>query len=196
MVYTYNMKYKIFLLSFSFFFLQSCVQKKITSSAKTNAKTEAAAVNYITITSKNLTEDVSIVSTKNDELIFLIYAKPDKQYPELVASAYFVMDKINTPRKFKINNKIDLKEDLVLVLLEIDTKQNIKQIEPIVRLNLNSILTNFAKEDLKKIKELLGDDDIITIQKANFKTFIDKGVIVQGTHLFDAYEYIIKMEHK
>ena len=178
--------------------LQSCAHKNISSSTtKNNAKAETSAPsNFITITSKNLTEDVSIVSTKNDEIIFLIYSKPDKEYPELVASAYFVMDKINTPRKFKINKKIDLKEDLVLVLLEIDTKQSIKQIEPIVRLNLNSILNNFIRGDLKKIKELLGDDDILTIQKSNFKTFIDKGVIVKGVHLFDAYEYILKMERK
>lgn len=190
------MRYSIYILLVFSVTLFACAKKDIsTSTTPSKAKTETITPSqYIKITAKDLSEDATLLSSKNDELILLMYSKLDRDYPELIVSEYFIMDKIDTPKKFKINSKIGLKEDFILVLLEMDTKQTLQQIEPIVRLNLNLLLTDYNQKKRVKTQELLGDDDLLTIQKSNFKNFVDNGMRAQGIHMLDAYDYILEVE--
>ena len=83
-----------------------------------------------TLYSTDLSEDMSTVSTHNDELIFLIYAdNRNKVVPELIYQEYFVFDSLTYEKTFEFSNPCADSSELTFVLIEIDTRKTIKQIE-------------------------------------------------------------------
>ena len=127
--------------------LSACYPKLYLNKDKKPKDKKPSSKQEISINSKNLSEDVNIMSTQNDELIFLVYSKLNREFPENILQEEFVMDSINTPKTFKLKQKLKPEEEIVLVLLEMDTEQTLKQIEPVIRLNYKTILEAFIQED-------------------------------------------------
>ena len=89
------MRYNIFIFCLSSILLVACTKTNISSNTTTaKVKTEVTTPStYIKVTAKDLSEDTTVLSSKNDELILLMYTKLDRAYPELIVSKMFVMDR-------------------------------------------------------------------------------------------------------
>lgn len=148
------------------------------------------------VTGIDLTEDVSAVSTQNDELLFFVYADSTGQIvPDIILQKYFVIDKWNLEKIIELNSIHSNTSSLTFVLIEQDTEKNLSQIEPVVRLNIEKLIKAEAERDIRTINRLLGDDDLIGIKKLQSRHFKKRKKVVKfrGIHLFDSFEYKIEI---
>ena len=107
----------------------------------------------------NLSEDMSTLSSRNDELLLLIYGYDDSLKVDLpLTSAYFVLDSANRKKTVRVPCQ---SSTAVLLLLELDTNRTPEQLEPLVRKNLNAVLRLARKGDRMGIQKLIGDDDVM-----------------------------------
>ena len=145
----------------------------------------------IFIEAKDLTEDLSDFSTQNDEILFLLYSQDDTTSPLiLIATDFHIFQKdsmtytLLIPRSEEFNN-------VILIIIELDTDKTIEQIDPVVRAHSNNIYKKYIEKDRIGMETYLGDDDLIgyhiiskkQLQKCNF-SFISKGY-----QFMDRYEY-------
>ena len=150
------------------------------------------------IVALDLSENLSRISTKNDELILLIYQNgKTNDLPNLIFQEYFVLDSLDNSNQFSFN--ISEKTDTILtfVLIEMDSKKTLEQIEPVVRINLDNMYETKISEEKKSITKFLGDDDLLGIEKIYLSDFISKNsaIVFEGVKIFDWYNYeiLIKM---
>lgn len=149
------------------------------------------------LTAYDLTEDVSQFSTKNDELMLFVYIDSmNNQYPKLIYQDYFVIDSLHKTKIFALNDSNMYGSMLTFVLIEIDSRKNLKQIEPVVRLNLVDLTDTTQNIDIKSINELFGDDDLLGIKRIPLSELSKKDFILdfKGIHLFDSYNYRIEIK--
>jgi len=150
--------------------------------------------NIISISTSNLSEDASILSTKDDELLFLVYQKQFNDSFILKSKNYFEFDSINSNIEIKIEEKLSNAE-IIIVLLEIDSDKTLEQIEYDVNKNLKILLNAFEDFDLIKLIETLGDDDLLGIKSIKMKSNNKPtSIVFQGINLFDYYVYEIVFE--
>ncbi len=149
------------------------------------------------LTAYDLTEDDSRISTKNDELVLLVYSDTsNNQNPKLMCQDYFIIDSLHQTKRLIFS---DLNLDgsvLTFILIEIDTRKNLKQIEPVVRLNLASLISAKKSGDITIINELLGDDDLIGFKSVSFSDLEKETIFIdfKGIHLFDSYNYRLQIK--
>jgi hypothetical protein len=149
-----------------------------------------------TLIAFDLTEDVSLVSTKNDELVLLVYCDtPDKEYPDLIYQDYFVIDSLKSTKEFVLYDSLIRNPILTFVLIEIDTRKTLSQIEPVVRLNLSAISKAMKTGDSKVLLNLLGDDDLIGMERIQAFDLKDKSKLIyfKGIHIFDSFNYRLEI---
>jgi hypothetical protein len=137
---------------------------------------------------------MSTVSTNNDEIIFLIYADNGNMViPELFYQEYFVFDSLIHEKTFEFSNPCSDSTEFTFVLIEIDTRRTIQQIEPVVRLNLNKLLSAYNNGNQKTIIEYLGKEDLLGIDKISCNNIKNENpkIVFSGVHLFDTYNYVL-----
>lgn len=146
----------------------------------------------------DLTEDVSIMSTRNDELVVLVYRDSlNQKYPDLIYQDYFVIDSLRTIKKFSLYDTILKNSNFTFILIEVDTRKTLAQIESIVKLNFDDILKAQFSGNSKVLNHLFGDDDLIGIEKIPTSDLKCKNVAIEfkGIHLFDSYKYQLKIKN-
>ncbi len=150
----------------------------------------------ITISSNDLSEDLSPLSTGNDELLFLLYSESDSNNSlELLIDKSFIFDSVI--HKFNIIKNININSDLILFLIEVDTKENSIQIEPVIRAYHSEISKAAEQGNATKISEYLGDNDLLGTYSFHKKEIAQKKIVnFNGINLFDSYEYQIEFELK
>ncbi|WP_044208712.1 hypothetical protein [Flammeovirga sp. OC4] len=141
----------------------------------------------IIISSTNLSEDVSVLSTKNDEILFLVYELDSNDYQPPVINEYFVLD--SSKMEIRIEAELDSNKNYQYYLLEMDSNRDYLQLDPIIRIHHKAIVEYFVQGDYLGIEKYLGDDDILSIDELTIP--INKNI--NGIFKIDRYSYQIKM---
>lgn len=151
----------------------------------------------VSINALNLSEDMSTLSSKNDEVLLLIYAFDDTtKLDKPILAKYTVLD--SAQRKsmmtFAVSND---QSDILLILAELDTDRTPDVAEKMIRTNFRNIIACLDKKDLVALQKYVGDDDIIGIKKLE-KTDLTKGISFsfQGRYKLDKFLYRIELKEQ
>ena len=137
---------------------------------------------------------MSTLSSKNDEVLLLIYSFDDTINLNVpLLKEYFVMDSINRKKEMSFIVS-DTNNDLLLLLAELDTEKDPDQVEKLIRKNFKQIMDCINKRDIVAIQKYIGDDDIIGIKMIK-KAERTKGITLafQGRFKLDKYLYKIEL---
>ncbi|MCX6294601.1 MAG: hypothetical protein NTX97_00815 [Bacteroidetes bacterium] len=144
----------------------------------------------IIISSTNLSEDVSTLSSNDDEISIFIYPYNDSSIstPPLISNQFiFKKNKMSETIYYKgIKNLIN--KDLILFLIEIDSEKKNEEIDLLIRKSYIELQKGYAAKNYLEIEKQIGDDDILGIKVLpNFKspTTIDFSDIYR----MDKYNY-------
>ncbi|MEQ8241813.1 hypothetical protein [Fulvivirga sp.] len=151
----------------------------------------------IKISAINLSEDLSVISTKNDELLILIYELKDTAaLSEPVLQKQFNVDKSNPSRLIYWNNfNQSAVKKYLLVLVERDSDVSTEQIEPVLRVHHKEINDAFRQKNYNEIEKYLEDEDVLGFYEFSAKELSNNSFIkFKGTYKMDRYEYIIQFE--
>jgi hypothetical protein len=143
----------------------------------------------------NLSEDMSTLSSKNDEVLMLLYSFDDTlKLKDPLLSAYFVLDSANRKKQMPLVIP-DQAVNILLVLAELDTERSPEQVEKLVRKNFKEIMDCLDKRDLIALQQYIGDDDIIGIKILKAKERSVKTTFsFQGRYKLDKFLYRIEIK--
>lgn len=145
----------------------------------------------IHISADNLSEDFGISSTKDDELIMIIYDYIDStnlQAPILLERHIFTTTN-NEKDLLHPRNQLEKGKKYLFVLLEDDSNKTSIEIELLFRENHQKLKEYHYTLNYKGIKETLGDDDIIGI--SSFSLPPSAKLHFTGNNLADRYSYFV-----
>lgn len=149
---------------------------------------------FVTITGVNLSEDMSTLSSKNDELLLLLYSFDDTlSLNEPLMTEYFVLDSANR-KKIMAFPTPGTSTDVLLILAELDTERSPDQIEKLIRKNFRAIMNCLEKRDLVTLRQYIGDDDVIGIKTIRTNN-VSRGITFSfsGRYKLDKYLYRIEI---
>ncbi len=142
----------------------------------------------------DLTEDMSRVSTKNDEILLLIYSKEElgkMSAPKLCT--YFTLDGNTKSQKLHWLSP-NQKREYILMLIEVDSENPIKQLEPVLRVHYEEIRNAYFQKNLNELRTYIGDNELLTLKAFSmpFKKKIE--VSLTGVTNMDSYHYLLTLE--
>jgi len=110
----------------------------------------------------DLSEDAIAGATYNDEVFLFVYKQNGTCLPQLLTAQFFRLDTTSRIKTIKIKTDSILPKDtLTFIVLEQDTKKQIKGIEPVCRLYLNEIYATYLKTGNYKLYDFFDDDDML-----------------------------------
>lgn len=150
----------------------------------------------ITIQGINLSEDMSRLSTKNDEIFVLVYEYFDSlQLNEPLVSKELLLAGKGAIKTFRASIKQELNIDrLLFLLIEQDSERPKEQLDPIIRVYYRELMEAYHSHDYDRIEKYLGDEDVLGIKV--IERFGKKGAVefkLTGIHKLDKYEYHVKI---
>ena len=169
-------------------FLAACSKKNVTGNSSGNKN-----ILHVSLTAENLSEDVSKLSTQNDEIVLLAYAvnnNDSAQAPPILCE-YAIFDSLQMKYDFISDSIVSsFKGDLAFVLVEMDDDEVKEQVEIVVTPNLSKISKAFKDNDAATLTNYLGDNDLLGI------TFVgnskkQKPIVISGVHMLDSYKYVL-----
>lgn len=184
----------LFLLSSLFLVNFSCKTSKQTNNNKTTYQRLSDSLSII-ITATNLSEDMSTLSSNDDELALFLYSYKDSIISELpIFSTYFVLNKtkMSDTLYFKGIKNVSGK-DLILFLVEVDTEKKIELIEMQIRKNHNELIKACKEKNYTLIERYLKDDDILGV-KILKDVKLETTVEISDIHRMDRYNYQITLK--
>ena len=173
------------LFVFGFILIISCTSNKskeyyLPLSSADEQQNEVLQTDTLIISAINLSEDMSSLSTKNDEVFVFIYEYLDtNELKAPLVSKKLIFDKNNPTHKLVFPKK----DNLILFFIEEDSLRESVEIEPIVRVYFKEVI---KAKSYHEIEKYLGEDDLlgtIFINK-NTSTFT-----ISGRSSIDKYEY-------
>ena len=169
-------RYTLLLLFFSF--INGCVNTKHSNNTYTLSDTAT-----VTIQATNLTEDMSSLSTNEDEIIVLLY-----RFDSVLKKPYTIKEHIfnNRGASFSFTIPQMAIQNTLFVLLERDTEENLNVIESRFREHYIKIQHAHQKPDYNQLEKLLGDDDVIGIKHITSRP---SGFNFSGVYKLDKFEY-------
>jgi hypothetical protein len=187
---------KILPLLFPLVLITACTRSIPIPSESTSVSTPLSRLEglHLILTAKDLSENVNRLSTQDDELILLVYTQGSaEQLPTIVFQEYFVLDSEQRVKEIRLGEEVRLKQEITLVLIEMDSKLSIQQVEPVVRLNLDAMLAFDQKSQPQGLQSLLGDDDLLGAIKLETADLHPHGKEIEfkGRRLFDSYHYVV-----
>ena len=181
---------KYTIIIYCFLFLVACNQK-----AKNVLREKNFYPSGINILAHNLSEDLSVLASNNDEILFLLFSLEDSKALSLL-SKYIIFDATNTKDNIPFDFEKLQSSDLLFIMLEIDTDKEISEVERLVEQNLKPLQAAIENQDRIAQKEILGDDDILGIKLITAEELSSLHKFrIQGFHKVDQFEYefILKM---
>jgi hypothetical protein len=155
-----------------FFIFASCSGKRdnaIYRSANKKEVTKAVLSDSVQliVSSTNLSEDMSSLSSNDDEVAVFIYNYSDSAITSKpVFSDYFILNKNKMSYTIQYTDKItELNNNVIFFLLEVDSEKKLREIESEVRKNYKELINAYYKKDYTEIEKYIGDDDLMGIKK-------------------------------
>lgn len=146
----------------------------------------------LSIEAIHLSEDMSRLSTKNDELLILIYESKDSLgLDKFLFSKQFKLDEKTRSRKIWFSTKNSLtKNKLLFFLIEQDSDTPIEQIDLILRVHYKEIIDAFESKDYLEIGKFIGDEDVLGVKTISS---LPSQFEFSGIHKLDKYEYLVRI---
>lgn len=121
------------------------------------------------IVAKDLSEDVSVMSSQNDELLILIYelSGEDSILNAPVFVSQFILD--TSGREEKMDKLSFTKNRYQIFLIELDDDRAVGQIDPVIRIYKNEILKHFKDKKYNLLQTYLGDNDLLGYSELTFQ---------------------------
>ena len=140
-----------------------------------------------------------ILSTKNDELLILIYEYQDST--TLSAPLFkkaFTVRAIGKSHTFFFDRVELIKgKNLLFLMIEQDFDRPIEQIDPVVRVQYKALLNAFKNRDYQKIKRFLGNEDLLGFRLIKaFQSGEPTHFKIEGVHKLDFYDYNVEISQK
>lgn len=155
----------------------------------------------ITISSDDLSEDMSRLSSGNDELILIAY-ETYKEFQAPIMVQEFVFDKNSKKITFEASiydstlswNSYPV-WGITIVLLERDSKASIKKIEPPIRIYKKEIEALYKNKKSSQLEEYLGDEDLLLL--CNFSVMHDskESCTQKYVNNMDTYSYKVEIDN-
>lgn len=184
----------LFLLISLFFYACKIVQPKPFEKNKDSSLHLSDSLTII-IASTNLSEDMSSLSSNDDEIALFVYSYTDSiidQPPFIAYNGILSKTKMIDTTYFHPIKKITHK-NLIVFIIEIDTDKKIEFIEPQIRKNHQALLKAYATKDYSMIERYLKDDDILGIKEIeNFERGMS--IEISDIHRMDRYHYQITFQ--
>lgn len=169
--------------------LFSCKAGKEIKDVDHSTEAPKKPTHQVKLISNNLSEEI----TSNDELNVYLYKLPfDGGVPIPLLLRNMVYTKSGQTLAYNIDmSAVGKNDELLIVVIEMDSKNERQQMEPVVRLNWKTILQNHDDPKSEVLQKFLGDEDLLIIKKFTLKEIEkDKNKIaIEGVHLFDRYDY-------
>ena len=149
----------------------------------------------LTINGLNLSEDMSTLSSKNDEVLVLVYPFNDTtRLSPPIAAEYFVLDSANRKKIVRFPSPSS-EMPLLFFLAEIDSDRSPEEIELLFRKNFKEIINCIERKDLIALQKYIGDDDLIGY-KILSRENQTKGIsfTFQGRYKLDKFLYKIELK--
>jgi len=140
----------------------------------------------------DLSEDAIAGATYNDEVYFFVYKQNGGYLPQLLTSQFFRLDTANRIKTFKIKtDEVTPNDTLTFILLEQDTKKQIKGIEPVCRLYLNEIYATYLKTGNYKLYDFFDDDDMLGMYRITGDKFNLTKPIIKKFETMNFFDWAI-----
>lgn len=156
----------------------------------TAAQRDSTAVS-IQILANNLSEDFSVVSSKSDELMLIIYEfESDSgvlKDPVFVKNYFFNENKKRKIDEWKV---IQADSDYIFFLVEMDSDRTIYQLDPVFRIYFSEITKAFDNRNYLAIEKFLGDEDLLGYSEFSIPSTHQ----LQGVYKLDKFDYTVTFQ--
>ena len=185
-------------LSILFLFFISCGATKTVKEVR-NTSTDILITKdsvSVVVEALNLSEDMSRLSTKNDELLLLLYKmRPAETLDKYIWNKQFVLDQSASKIQLSISKPLlETSSTYLLVLIEQDSETPLEQIDPIIRVHYNQLLKAYKNRNYREIEKFIGDEDILGIKTITYQA---QGAAIElrftGMQRLDQYDYLLKI---
>lgn len=161
-----------------------------------NEQIKPNKVVQIEINGQNLSEDMGVLSSMNDEIIFQIYQLEDSSVLDNpIVSEILLFDEKNRIHNVDlIADKLNEEKRYLLLLVEYDTAKPAEQRNPIWRIYHQKIRDLYQAGDRLAIAKYIGNDDLLGLKQLTGSTMLTGTTIkFKGFHNMDKYLYQIKI---
>lgn len=141
----------------------------------------------------DLSENMSRLSSQNDELLLLIYEMEDSvKLGAPIVSCQFTLDLAMKTKRIDLpNTMITTNNQLLLFLIEQDSDVPVQQLDPIIRIYFQQIIKDFEANEYLQLEQYLGDEDLLGVK---FLPKLQAGGVYQfnfsGMQKLDKYQYL------
>lgn len=148
----------------------------------------------LTVKAIDLSENMSRLSTKDDEVIFLLYKKTNAA-ETLHAPVYLTEFVLDSARKEKSLANIRLQNSTYLVfILERDDERTLEQIDPIFRVYYLEIAKLYAKKDWLGLEKYMGDSDLLGYAEVSLSGS-ESEIEFKARQNMDSYHYKLSIKN-
>lgn len=136
----------------------------------------------------DLSEDFAPGSSYNDEVFLLVYKKQINQdYPIPLLREFFVLDTLKKTKTFSFKTDTLLSSDTIrLVLIEQDTRKQLKAVDAICRVYFKEIMQNKNGR-----YEFLDDDDLLGITEFNAQLLLDNKIYTKKFETLNLFDWAV-----
>ncbi|MCW5912934.1 MAG: hypothetical protein KIT62_17825 [Cyclobacteriaceae bacterium] len=146
---------------------------------------------FLEIRALDLTEDMSPLSSQNDEIVMLVYDTGSSAGEiMLLLGGSFTVTKENNLRSIAAGNLTDFAGELTIVMLERDTDHSVEQLDEMVRLHFGDLLKHYQRNGNFGIEKFIDDNDIVGIKTiASVQPNMTVNFDFKGIFKLDKYHY-------
>jgi hypothetical protein len=147
-----------------------------------------ATTHALLLEAYNLSEDMSTLSTHDDEVALFILSSDsivfagDTTFTSVPAS-------LTRPLETTLH---DSSIQFDVILFEIDSRRNPNDFIPIIKLEGQTLKQLFRTSDYQGIRKLLQEDDVLFYKQVSAAQLV-KGVEISGAHKGDRYHYSVRL---
>ena len=143
----------------------------------------------IQITAANLSEDMSLFSTMNDEVMIFVYQQEDSLLNAPLVAKEFVLVESNRSCKVSLPTP---QKDILLFIVERDDDVTLHQVDPIIRVHYQEIIEKYKANDRQGLEAFLGDEDLLGFKVIKPVTE-DLSFTFEGFYKLDRYKYDVSL---
>ena len=180
MMYKY-LKY-LFFIVFLLILLNCRLSQKATSSLHQGIVTE---ITFEKLTCSNLSEDMSRVSSKNDEILLLYFLMDSNENIITAWSSEYMLFE-NRGVEVNLNQTVIINDASILKIFLLEQDSERTESELLV------LISSHIKKSKSEISEIIKDDDILDLKTFDLNQsqfYKENKLKIWGVHLGDEYEY-------